>query len=301
MTSKAIDASLESDLIPQPVEYTVIVPDGIDPEEKLPLVLNLHGGGGSREHLKQQKALWDRMWSGKEIPPMVVAMPSVRPRCLYMDFKDGTERWETFVVEPFLQHLRETYPAASDPKQTFLTGASMGGMGSLRMAFRYPDRFGAVAALEPGIEPILSWEEMRPKHRFWRDNGLFESAYGKPVDGAYWAKNNPATMVTRKADEIRESGLLIYIEAGDEDLFWLYEGTEFLHQILWENKIKHEYHLVRGADHIGPSMGQRMSEAMSFLARTLNPWGPLPAAVAPLLKTMEDQKERLEEKDHYSI
>ena len=301
MTSQIVDATLESDLIPRPVEYSVIIPDGLETDQKLPLVLNLHGGGGSRENLKQQKPLWDRLWSKEEVPPMVVAMPSVRSRCLYMDFKDGTEKWETFVVEDFLQHLRETCPVSSDPKHTFLTGASMGGMGSLRMAFRYPDRFGAVAALEPGIEPILTWEEMRPKHRFWRDEDLFERAYGKPVDGAYWADHNPATMVTRDADRIRESGLQIYIEAGDEDLFWLYEGTEFLHQVLWERKVKHEYHLVRGADHIGPSMGQRMSEAISFLARTLNPWGPPPAAVAPLLKMMDGQKEELGVKDHYSI
>lgn len=218
-----------------------------------------------------------------------------------MDFKDGTEKWETFVVEDFLSHLRATYPVSTDPKETFLTGASMGGMGSLRMAFRYPDRFGALAALEPGIEPILSWEDMRPKHRFWRDDELFERAFGKPVDGSYWAEHNPATMVTRDADRIRASGLQIYVEAGDEDLFWLYEGTEFLHQVLWEHKIKHEYHLVRGADHIGPSMGPRMTEAIKFLVRTLDPWGPLPAEAAPLLKTFDKQKEGLDEKDHYSI
>jgi S-formylglutathione hydrolase len=182
MTSKLIDAALKSDLVPRDVEYSVIIPDGHENKKALPLVLNLHGGRGSRERLKTQKVLWDRLWADERIPPMVVAMPSVRRRCFYMDFKDGSEKWETFITDPFLKHLRDTSPVTDDPKRTFLMGASMGGMGSLRMAFRYPDKFGAVAALEPGIEPILKWEEMRPKHRFWREEELFERTCGKPVD-----------------------------------------------------------------------------------------------------------------------
>ena len=300
MTSKIVDGSLKTDLVPRPVEYSVILPDEKDNENELPLVLNFHGGGGSRENLKRQKPLWDRLWDSNRIPPMVVAMPSVRRRCFYMDFKDGSEKWETFVLGPFLDHLRETYQATADPKRTFLTGASMGGMGSLRMAFRYPERFGAVAALEPGIEPILSWKEMRPKHRFWREDELFERAYGQPVDEEYWAENNPASMAIKLGDRIRESGLQIYLEAGDDDQFWLYEGTEFLHQILWNQKIKHEYHLVRGGDHIGPSLGERNEEALLFLARTLNPWGPPPQALEPFLKSFKEQAVALNIKDHFN-
>jgi S-formylglutathione hydrolase len=76
-------------------------------------------------------------------------MPSVTARGFYMNFKEGSERWEDFLTGPFLAHLRETYPASTDPKLTFVTGISMGGMGALRMAFRYPTRFGAVDA--PGL------------------------------------------------------------------------------------------------------------------------------------------------------
>ena len=300
MTSKIIDSNLKTELVPQPVEYSALLPEGKEDDHELPLVLNLHGGNGSRENLKRQKPLWDRLWDSGRIPPMVVAMPSVSKRCFYMDYKDGSEKWETFILGPFLDHLQKTYAATIDPKRTFLTGASMGGMGSLRMAFRYPDRFGAVAALEPGIEPIFSWSEMKVEHRFWRDDILFESAYGRPVDEEYWAASNPASIAVDSADRIRASGLQIYLEAGDEDQFWLYEGTEFLHQVLWNQKIKHEYHLVRGADHIGPSFVERNEEAILFLARTLNPWGPPPQVMEPILKILEEQKRTLKIKDHYS-
>ncbi|MEX0941482.1 MAG: alpha/beta hydrolase-fold protein [Pseudomonadales bacterium] len=299
MASQVIKAEVISTIVPSPVEYAVIAPDGFEEMKDLPLILNLHGGRGSRDRLVDQQPLWDRLWADQKIPPAIVVMPSVTARGFYMNFKDGSELWEDFITGPFLEHLRKNYPISSDPEVTFLTGISMGGMGSLRMAFRYPERFGAVAALESGIEPILAFSDMQPKHRFWRGDELMEKAYGKPVDEAYWADNNPATMAVKHRDKIVDSGLQIYIEAGDEDQFWLYEGTEFLHQILWSNRIKHEYHLVRGGDHVGPSLGQRTEEAIKFLFRSYNPW-PITPRMKGVDQMLDPLKATITGRDHYN-
>ena len=48
----------------------------------------------------------------------------------------------------------------------------------------------------------------------------------------------------------------------------------------WDNKVKHEYHLVRGADHVGRTLTPRTKEALRFLARTLQPPSRDPAASA---------------------
>ena len=296
MASELILEEVESDLVPSPVEYAVLLPDGWKKLNDTPLVFSLHGGGGSRDQLGRRfRNIWDRLWESDAVPPMIVVTPSVATRGLYMDYKDGSERWESFITGPFLEHLRARYPLSRSRAKTFFIGASMGGMGGLRMAFKHPQQFGAVAALEPGIEPVLNWEEMRPKHRFWRNDNLFERAFGKPVDPAYWAANNPASIAAADPARLRESALAIYIEAGDEDQFWLYEGAEFLHQVLWDNKIRHEYHLVRGADHVGPSLLARYAEGIRFLGRTLNPW-PEPRT----LHYLERQKRKSGEKDHYN-
>lgn len=292
-------AETPTTLVPSPVEYAVIAPDGYQKMQDLPLVLNLHGGGGDRKGLLRQAEQWDALWKSGAIPPALVVMPSVTARGFYMNFKDGSERWEEFIMRPFLEHLRKTYPITSQPKRTFITGVSMGGMGSLRIAFKHPDQFGAVAALEPGIEPILEFADMQPKHRFWRSDELFETAFGKPVDKAYWAANNPATIARDQAKEIKESGLQIYLEAGDEDQFWLYEGAEFLHRVLWDARIKHEYHLVRGADHVGPSMSERLNEAIRFLFRYHSPWTEKRRMKA-VDRMLDPLKRRIEGTDHYS-
>lgn len=297
--AQTILAELESEIVPSPVEYAMVAPDGFQAMKDLPVVLNLHGGGGSRKRLIDQAPFWEKLWKSNAIPPAIVVMPSVTARGFYMNFKDGSERWEDFVVNDLLNHIRESYPASRDPERTFITGVSMGGMGSLRMAFRYPERFGAVAALEPGIEPILEFKDMQPKHRFWRSDELMQRAYGKPVDPAFWADNNPASMAVKHADKLRSSGLQIYLEAGDEDQFWLYEGAEFLHRTLWDQRIRHEYHLVRGADHVGPSMAERMDEAVRFLFRSYNPW-PVSRRMRAVDRMLDPLKARIDGVDHYN-
>ena len=106
-------------------------------------------------------------------------------------------------------------------------------------------------------------------------------------------------MAIKHRDEIVQSGLQIYVEAGDEDQFWLYEGAEFLHQTLWNQRIKHEYHLVRGADHVGPSLGPRTEEAVKFLFRSYIPFGTSPR-METVDRMLDPLKARITGKDHYN-
>lgn len=296
-----VEGSFDSELVPSPVEYYALLPPAYSEEnEPIPLVLSLHGGGGSRGVLQRQQTRLEALFVSGEIPRMVVVTPSVTPRSFYMDYKDGSEKWESFLIGPFLQHLRDQFNVRDDHKGTMITGISMGGMGSLRLAFKYPDIFGAVAALEPGIEPISDFKDMRMKHRFWRGDNLLKAIYGDPVDRDFWNANNPATIAQQQANVLKESGLKIFIEAGDEDLFWLYEGTEYLHQVLYKMKVRHEYRLYYGADHVGRTLGPRTDEAYIFLGRTLK--DPEPDPIVDGARTRIDPlKRRLDEADHYGV
>jgi S-formylglutathione hydrolase len=300
-TAGLVDGSVASTLVPSPVAYYALVPDGTAADAKsLPLVLFLHGGGGSRDNLKSLAPRLVAAWQEGTLPPMVVVTPSVTERGFYLDTRDGRERWETFITGEFLAHLRQRFPVRADRRGTLLIGASMGGMGGLRLAFKHPDVFGGVAALEPGIEPVLRFEDVLPKHRFWRGDDLLERAYGKPIDTGHYAANNPATIATRHAAELRDAGLAIFLDAGDADMFWLYEGTEFLHQVLWQQRIRHEYRLYHGVDHVGASLAWRLHEGFAFLARSLTDPVPDPAVKAARAR-IDPLKRRLDEADHYGV
>ena len=114
----------------------------------------------------------------------------------------------------------------------------------------------------------------------------------KPVDPAYWEANNPASIAKANAQRIIRSGMQIYLDVGDHDMFGLHEGTEFLHRVLWDNGIEHEYHLVHGADHVGRSLRPRNIEALEFFERVLNPPGPDPQVEQTRKTVIEPAKKK---------
>lgn len=287
-----VEGELTSSLVGGRVPYAVLLPDGHDNSRRWPLLVLLHGGGGDRKFLGQMRPAIEELWKQGRLEKMIVATPSVGARCLYMDFKDGSQKWESFLTGPFLKRMEESYGATMDPKGRLIAGISMGGLGSLRIAFKHPDLFAGVAAMEPGIEPALSWSQVQLRHRFFRSDAVYEAAFGKPVDAAYWEANHPTAIARHQAERLRRSGLQIYLECGDEDMFLLHEGAEFLHRVLWDAGIKHEYHSVRGADHLGRTIRPRFIESLLFFERVLNPPGPDPA-VEPARQKLAPIKKRL--------
>ncbi len=270
LDGKMYDVVITSPNIPTPVPATIYTPPGYDPKraDPYPLLIQLHGGGGSNKAMAHMGPLLEQAIKEGRVPPMVSIMPSAG-RSFYMDFRDGSQKWEQFVTKDLVAYSRQNLNVPKDRKGTFITGISMGGMGSLRMAFKHPEMFQAVASQEPGIEPALAWDDIQLRDRYWRSDALMEQIYGKPVDKAYWAANNPATIANK--DPERLVGLGIYLEADDQDMFFLQHGTEFVHRILFDHGIAHEYRLVRGAEHVGPSIDPRFLDAMTFIGRQINP------------------------------
>ncbi len=274
-TAHAIDGKLThvplvSRNVPGPVDIAVYLPPNYDPArtKPYPLLIQLHGGNGSSANMTGMANILDDAIKSGTIEPVVSVMPSAE-RSFYMDYKDGSQKWEAFILSDLMPYMRSHYHVVQGRDGTLITGISMGGMGSLRIAFKHPELFQAVASQEPGIEPALSYDDIQVRDRFWRGEPIFEEKYGKPVDRAYWAANNPANIA--KANPDRLLGLGIYLEVGDQDMFYLNHGTEFLHRILFDAGISHEYRLVKGADHVGPSIQVRNRDALAFLQRELNP------------------------------
>lgn len=268
--------SLPSEAIGRPVEYAVLVPG--EREQPYPLVLLLHGAGGDRNYLQQAEKTLVELWQSGAVPPFVVATATVPPGTLYMDDIHGKAKWETFMMREFLPHLRQQYPVSSERKETIITGVSMGGAGSARLAFKYPGEFGAVAMMEAGVWAGTTWDEV-PDYLKIRTAERRKALFGDPFDESYWQANNPASILDNNPAKIADSGLQIYIESGDLDGFGFHENAEFLHRRLWDHKIPHEYRLVRWADHVGASLEARSRDRFEFIARYLAQPGPVEPAV----------------------
>ncbi len=265
------------------VEYAVLVPDDYAPDgERLPLVLMLHGAGGDREQLARFQAQVEEMWAANHLPKLVLAAPSVGSGSIYMDSYDGKERWETLIMTELLPHLRGKYRVSVDRKTTMVTGISMGGFGSLRLGFKYPETFGALAAMEPGAWPGLTWDDIPDRNKI-RSPASIADLFGDPFDHERFQRENPASIVEGEPSRLKNSA--IYLEVGDEDGFGFVEGVDFMHRLLWRHRIRHEFRLVRWADHVGSTLTERSRNRFQFLARYLEQ----PASSEPAVESYRER------------
>lgn len=127
------------------VGYQLHLPSGYDPDsEKLwPTILFLHGAGERGEDIEKVTV---------HGPPMIAkADPSfpfivISPQC------PAGENWRADVLLALLDHVSARH--AVDEKRIYLTGLSMGGYGSWKLAALTPGRFAAVAPICGGGSTI---------------------------------------------------------------------------------------------------------------------------------------------------
>ena len=264
------ETTLKTELVPSPLEYSVLrpgpafLPDG--GADALPILLFLHGGNGDRRWLASNRRLFERAWEAGLLPPVVVATPSAASLGYYMDYHDGSEMWTTLLAGEFPRLVAERH--GGDPERVAIAGYSMGGVGALRVSFKNPEAFVAVAGMAAGIEPALAFDELPAWYEGWKGARLGDR-FGTPVDAAFWAENNPASIAAVNPERLRASGLAILVECGGEDQFHNHIGNEFLHRVLTEQRIPHEYRLVHGEAHV-PIAPERMLATFEFLGRALD-------------------------------
>lgn len=130
-------------------DICVFVPP-VENAEKLPLVILLHGVYGSAWVWSQKAGVHLTAWEmiqNKEIPPMVIAMPSDG---LWGDgsgyLPHNQKDFEKWIVDDVPNAVIENIPSVSTTSESFISGLSMGGFGALRLGIKYSDKFKAISA-----------------------------------------------------------------------------------------------------------------------------------------------------------
>lgn len=255
--SSVILGDIKSRHLPMSVPYAVLNP-GLD--EPLPLCILLLGAGGTRESLFDLQPVFDDWWSNGTVARLRIATPTAGLD-YYVEELEGPSRWDSFLENDFVPNLRSTFNVS----KCVIAGISGGGYGALKMAFAHPHLFDAVAAMQPMLEPGLRESDVGPRNRLHHSAGGPVLLVGPGRDPLLWGSNNPANRAREHAPELHDCGLPIYLEAADNDFLNAHDGAEFLHRVLWDLDLSHEYRLVRGADHGGPSMRPRLCAMFSWL------------------------------------
>jgi predicted peptidase len=131
----------------QTYRYQVYVPAGYAPTKSWPVIVSLHGYGrqGSDGMLQTGTDFAICVRQNRARFPAVIVFPQAQP---------GT-RWfypamEDLVIAELDRTIAEFH---GDPTRVYLHGYSMGGTGSYRLAYKWPERFAAVIAVAGRVEP----------------------------------------------------------------------------------------------------------------------------------------------------
>ena len=125
------------------IQYILDIPKDI--QEPFPLILFLHGAGERGNDLEKVKAHSPFTYRNLIQEPVAI----LAPQC-----PEG-QYWDTKAVYALLKNVMEKYPV--DKNRIYLTGLSMGGWGTWKLADEHPELFAAIAPVcAPLHRPALS-------------------------------------------------------------------------------------------------------------------------------------------------
>ncbi len=122
-------------------KYVVFVPHDYDGKKEYPVILFLHGAGETKGGTKMpaQVGIGPAIKKQEKTFPFIVVIPQAETRGWGAD---------TANAKRALAMLDETMKAyKTDEKRVYLTGLSMGGMGTWSNAIAHPDRWAAIVPI----------------------------------------------------------------------------------------------------------------------------------------------------------
>src|SRR5437667_4513251 len=192
--------SISSKLLGREVRYGVYLPPSYNssPTKEYPVLYFLHG-------LFEDETRWssrggtdqimDKMIADGKIGEFIVAIPN-GASSFYVNTRDGGEKWEDMIVTEFIPMIESTYRVNASRATRGISGISMGGYGSLKIAMKYPELFGSVSAHSPVLIQDLAAVQNLPGRpgRMQAMVTLFDKIYGISQDLTYWEANNPMSL-----------------------------------------------------------------------------------------------------------
>jgi S-formylglutathione hydrolase FrmB len=257
--------SVPSNILGRKVAYCVLLPPSYDAEKsrRYPVLYFLHGLGENEQVLPNSGGwnLIQDLWDQKRIGEFLIVTPDAG-RSFYINSRDGRVRYEDFFIREFLPFIESHYRIRADRAHRGISGVSMGGYGSLRFGFRYPQLFDSVSAHSAALVGKLPRAQLGSQAEQALSLAL-GGAFGTPFDRAFWDRNSPFTLVRNGP---RPAGMHLYFDCGTEDEFGFNVGAQAFHDLLVSRGIPHEFHLYLGG-HDEAYVAQHLPASLAFHSR----------------------------------
>lgn len=238
----------ESKIIGRSVSYHIMLPQSysLKTDKKYPLMIWLHGSGPSTKGIGQISNIYNRLMQSGRIPEMILVFPNGLTNSMWADSKNGCTPVESIVIKELIPHINKTFRTTNRRESTIVEGHSMGGYGSLRFGFKYPQLFGSVSAISPGPlqESLFSGSKEYIANAKVREQ-VFQKVYGSSE--SYFKEISPLELAKTYAKSKAKVSFKLRIITGTEDEG--YDATVQFHDNLVKEGISREFITLPGVGH----------------------------------------------------
>jgi len=195
LTKKVVDHSLdiyekkEFVFNGNTLPYRILYPANYDKTKKYPLLLFLHGAGERGKDNEKQLIHGSRLFITEESRknfPAIIIFPQCPQESFWAVMK--TDQSKQPPVRVFDYTVEPNWPLAAanelvkkvineegvDRKQVFITGLSMGGMGTFESVYRYPELYAAALPICGGGD-VKNYDKRVAKTAFWVFHGAADA------------------------------------------------------------------------------------------------------------------------------
>ena len=220
------------------------------PAERYPVIYYLHGGAGNQREGRWLTRKIDAAIRAGRMKPVIVVCPQALPIGWYInanvsDPKVTSGPIEDVLIKDMIPYIDSHYRTVAARGGRGIEGFSMGGRGTLLLAFKHPELFGACSSVAGAV---VDWDE-EPLTR------ALECTFGdvnNPYARIYFDAWHPRVFACQHARHIVAGGMKIRLFVGDKDRLYEENGyrmTERFDALLTALQIPHTFTIVPGANH----------------------------------------------------
>src|SRR6201987_3089650 len=140
--------SVRSKILARSVPYCILLPPSYDEKKnhRYPVLYFLHGLGDNEQMFLHSGGwnLVEDLWEQHQLGEFLIVTPAAGAS-FYVNSHDGKQRYEDFFLREFMPAIEDRYRINAKRATRGIAGFSMGGYGTLRLAFLHPDLFGSVS------------------------------------------------------------------------------------------------------------------------------------------------------------
>lgn len=219
-------------------------------ERRYPVIYYLHGGSGNQREGRWLISRIDAAIRDGKMEPVIIVCPQALPIGWYInanvnDPKVTSGPIEDVLIKDLIPYIDSHYRTIASREGRGIEGFSMGGRGTLMLAFKHPDLFCAASSVAGAL---VDWDE-EPLTR------ALECTFGdvdNPYSKIYFDAWHPQVFACQNARHIIAGDMKIRMFVGDRDRLYEENGhhmTGRFHELLNALQIPHTLKIVPGAGH----------------------------------------------------